>query len=104
MSRVSSQYAINNYIHIEGNYHMHRARVMVFQDNKIIYDDELNVHAHIETNDAVVDITWKDKEEENKFYSRYDGKYDTTDIEFDNGKLNIYGISKAGKSICIIVS
>lgn len=102
MKAENSQYAINDYINIKGNYHIHDTKVIVIQNNRIVYDGEIKVHARIETNDAYVDIVWDDEEEE-KYYIRYNGKYDNTDIEFDDGKLIIYGINRQGKSICITI-
>ncbi|MDE6209554.1 MAG: hypothetical protein K2M73_07775 [Lachnospiraceae bacterium] len=102
MSQESSQYAIMDYIHIEGNYYMHKTKVIVAKDNKIIYDGVVNIAAYIETNESFVDISWDDKEQE-KFYQRYNGRYSNTDIEFDNGKLFIHAIDKEDSPICITI-
>lgn len=102
MSEHSSYCAINDYINIEGNYFMHETKVVVIKSNKVIYDGIINVRAHIETNDSIVDIIWDDKEE-GKFYTCYNGKYSNVDIEFDDGKLIIHANDREGKSIHITV-
>ena len=102
MSEFSSSLAINDYIHIEGNYFMHETKVIVIKNNRVIYDGIVKVRAHIETNDSIVDIVWDDKEEE-KFYTYYNGKYSNVDIEFDDGKLIIHANDKENNSICITV-
>jgi len=102
MSEHSSYCAINDYINIEGNYFMHKTKVVVIKNNKVIYDGIINVRAHIETNDSIVDIIWDGKEEKN-FYTYYNGKYSNVDIEFDDGKLIIYANDRQSNSICITV-
>ena len=102
MKAENSQYAINDYIHIEGNYYIHETRVIVIQNNKIVYDGELKVNARIETNDSYVEIIWND-DEDLIFYGRYNGKYDNTDIEFDDGKLIIHGINRHEQPISITI-
>jgi len=102
MSEFTSQYAINDYIHVEGNFYIHETKVIVIKNNHIIYDGILKVRAHIESNDSIVDIIW-DNEEEKKFYCSYNGKYENTDIEFDDGKLVIQAVDRNNIPISITV-
>lgn len=102
MSEHSSYCAINNYINIEGNYFMHKTKVIVIKNNKVIYDGIVKVRAHIETNDSIVDIVWDNKEEE-KFYTYYNGKYSNVDIEFDDGRLIIHAEDREHDSVHITI-
>ena len=102
MSRYTSQYAINDYIHIDGNYYIHETKVIVVKNNRIVYDGLLKVNARIETNDSYVEIIWDD-EEDIMFYGRYNGKYHNTDIEFDDGKLVIQAVDRKNNPISITI-
>lgn len=100
MSKATSQSAISKYIRNPGRFHIHNARVIVIMNDSTIYNRDTQIRAHIETNDALVDIIWDDKDDE-RFFSTYNGKYSNTDIEFEDGVLIIHGINRKGEEICI---
>lgn len=102
MSRNTSQYAINDYIHIPGNYYIHEAKVIVVKNNYVIYDGILKVDARIDTNDSYINIIW-DNEDEKRFYMQYNGKYDNTDVSFIDGKLIITAVDKKNEPISITI-
>lgn len=102
MSESDSQYAVMNYIHLPEKYYQHKAQVVVVQKDEVIYNKLTTVHAHIETNDSLVDITWED-DYDSIFYFSYNGKYQNTNIRFSNGKLIINAENREQRKIAITI-
>lgn len=99
---VNSQYAISEYIHWQvGNDSLHKARILVFSNDKVKYNNILEVFPRIETNYSFIDIIG-DEQFERDYYMEYTNEYQKFD--FINGSLLIKAEDRWGNSIEIDIT
>jgi len=99
---TDSQDAIRDYMYFnETNCHMHKARVLISSNGKILYNNIIQVIALIDTNNSVVELIG-DAQLERDFHPRYTNEYQR--FKFIRGTLLIQAEDIWGKGIEIDIT
>ena len=97
-----SQFAIKDYIdYKEENCYMHRARVLISSNGKLLFNDILQVEAVIDTNYSLVNFV-STEQFERDFFIQYTNEYQR--FEFIRGTLLIQAKDRWGNDIQINIT
>ena len=98
---ADSQSAIREYIHANDEHRgTHKAKVKVWQDGRMIFDETISVVALIETNESFVQVIWPDSYEDT-YYVKYSNQYQV--FQYVGGTLDIQCQNKNGDNIIISI-